>query len=125
MHRLALAVFVVLLVAPELAVAARQPTATERAKIVRAIKEDIETGKAGSLAIKRVRITGLVVSTVNPRFAAAGVRMWDEGGQEVQGAGFVLQRGYLTGRWLVRNAGRYFARTRAGSSRADRMGAVR
>ena len=105
---LGLAVVVALVafvVVPETVVAARAGEAAERAKVVRAIKEDIETGKAGSLAVKRVRVMGLVVSTANPRFAVASVRMWDETGQEVQGAGFVMQRSYLTGRWLVRHAG--------------------
>jgi hypothetical protein len=105
MPRLAIALAVVALLAAEVATGARQPTAAERTKIVRAIKEEIETGPAGNLAIKRIRVLDIDVSTVNPRFAAAGVRMWDETGQEVEGAEFVLQRGYLTGRWLVRNAG--------------------
>lgn len=84
-----------------LASAARQPTTTERARIERTIKENMESSNPGTT---RVRVWFVRVSTLNSRFAFAGVRMWT-GGREVKGAGFLVQRGYLTGRWLVRIAG--------------------
>lgn len=87
------------------ALASRAPTKTERAKVVRVIRDELDSGSAAAVPIARIKIDGFRVSTANPRWAIVGVEAWSEDGQVLQPEAFVMLRGYLTGLWHVQSSG--------------------
>ena len=84
--------------------ASRAPRPAERTAIVRATRIYVDTSNCCAV-ISRIKVYGIRVSTVNPRWARIDFDGYDESGQEVGGVGAILHKGILTGRWSVRSFG--------------------
>jgi hypothetical protein len=84
--------------------AARLPTTTERAQIIRAVKVYVDTSSC-CVIISRLVFRRIRVSTVDRRWAVVWIDGYGANGSAIGPAIASVHRGFLSGRWGVRSFG--------------------
>jgi hypothetical protein len=82
----------------------RAPTLAERGQILTTLRAYVDRSSCCAV-MKRIKVLGLRISTVDKRWAAVGIEGYDANGVDIGSALAVVHHGYLTGTWSIRDFG--------------------